>query len=594
MTMAGRLVASALRYLPHFLLACLAATLMRLHSIPAVVHGGLQDPDSYLRLVRIQDALDAGRWFGYAVARDASGAGFIVPWSHALDGLILVLRAPLRLFLAPAPALFWAGVVTGPLSIGALGAVAAWAAAPAAGRGWLWVAPMGIAVAPAILNYGELGFVTHHIALVAIVVATWGAAGRAAFGGLRAGLAAGALAGLGIWLSPEAMPFGMIGLGAVFASWAVVPTRQSAGACLGCGLGQLGVVAAALIVDPPANGWFGVALDRLSLPFFGLAAGVAVLSALPRGLGGCSPGLRFAGLGSAGLGLLAAWLALFPGFSRGLAGLMTEEQAQAFFGHIREMAPIGTPCMFIQFAFAGTLAAAAAVSLAALDPAPVMRAVWLYAGLSVGACVALAVVHVRFSPYPAAAAATMLPILLHRLSAPGLLAWRPLLRPGLLALFLATPVLLGRALVLPAEAAEGGRDDAYQADCSVAAALELLAPYAGQVVLADVNDGPELLYRSRIAIVGSLYHPNIAGYMRLRAAWRARNLAELPPKLVATAARAILICPHHARSAMLDGEAAMLFDRLNQGDPPAWLHAVRNSPNAAWVLYSVPLQGAAP
>ena len=75
------------------------------------------------------------------------------------------------------------------------------------------------------------------------------------------------------------------------------------------------------------------------------------------------------------------------------------------------------------------------------------------------------------------------------------------------------------------------------------------------MVLADVNDGPELPYRSRIAIVGSLYHPNIAGYMRLRADWRARNLAELPPELVATAARASLICPHHARSAMLDGEA---------------------------------------
>ncbi len=584
----GRREAGVLTYLPYFGLACLVATLVRFQAVAPVLHGALQDPDSYMRLVRIQDALDAGHWFGHAVARDASGAGFILTWSHALDGVILLLRAPLRLVLAPGPALFWAGVGTGPLSLGALGAATAWAAAPLAGRAWLWMAPVAVAVSPAILNYGELGFVTHHIALVALAVAAWGAAGRAAFGGLRAGLWAGALAGLGIWLSPEAMPFGLMGLGAVFVGWAVRPARPVAGACLGCGLGLLAVVAVTLVVDPPAGGLGAVALDRLSLPFLVLAGFVALLGAVPRLLGRCGIWARFAGLGGAGLGMMAAWLALFPGFSHGLAGLMTAEQAQAFFGHIQEMAPLDTPGMFVLFALAGALAAVATLGLAAAPgQPPVVRAIWLYAGLCAAACVGLAVMHLRFSPYPAAAAAAMLPVLFRRLSAPRLLSWRPLLRPGLLVLFLCTPGLLGRLLIRPVQAEEGKQFAAYQSDCSVAAAAGLLAPYAGSVVLAQVGDGPELLYRTRVAIVGSLYHPDIAGFMRLRAAWRARDLRRPPPELLATGATALLICPHHARMALVDGPATTLFDRLNQADPPTWLHAEAGAQTSPWVLYRV-------
>ena len=128
---------------------------------------------------------------------------------------------------------------------------------------------------------------------------------------------------------------------------------------------------------------------------------------------------------------------------------------------------------------------------------------------------------------------------------------------------------------------------AYQADCSVAAASRLLAPYAGAVVLAGAGEGPELLYRTRVAIVGSLYHSNIAAFMRLRAAWLSRDLAEPSPDLAATGAQLILICPHHARWAMLDGPENTLFDRLNAGDPPPWLHAEAAAAGSAWVLYRV-------
>ncbi|MEI9983570.1 MAG: hypothetical protein WDN69_10430 [Aliidongia sp.] len=118
-----------------------------------------------MRLVRIQEALDHGSWFGDVVSRYDSGRGVIVPWSHVLDGAILLLRAPLRLFLSAGEALFWAAAAVGPLSVGLLGMACAWAAASLTKGQWLWVAPFLAASVLPIVSYGVLGDATHHVLL---------------------------------------------------------------------------------------------------------------------------------------------------------------------------------------------------------------------------------------------------------------------------------------------------------------------------------------------------------------------------------------------------------------------------------------------
>jgi len=70
--------------------------------------------------------------------------------------------------------------------------------------------PVAVALAPPIMGYGQLGGVTHHVALAVFAVGAWGAGGRAAFGSIRSGILLGLFAGFGIWLSPEALPFGMM------------------------------------------------------------------------------------------------------------------------------------------------------------------------------------------------------------------------------------------------------------------------------------------------------------------------------------------------------------------------------------------------
>src|SRR5579859_5127392 len=79
----------------YFFTALTIVVLMSPHVAEHLMQGTLVNPDSYMRLVRIQEALDHGRWFGDVVSGDVSGLGDVLPWSHLLDGLILLLRAPL-------------------------------------------------------------------------------------------------------------------------------------------------------------------------------------------------------------------------------------------------------------------------------------------------------------------------------------------------------------------------------------------------------------------------------------------------------------------------------------------------------------------
>jgi hypothetical protein len=116
----------------------------------------------------------------------------------------------------------------------------------------------------------------------------------------------------------------------------------------------------------------------------------------------------------------------------------------------------------------------------------------------------------------------------------------------------------------------------------------MLAPYAGDVVLADVNDTPELLYRTGILTVGSLYHRNVAGFLRLRAAWRSGPSDTVPPAITASHAAFVLFCAKPHRSPLVgDLPADTLLDRLNRGAVPPWLSMVADDAYSGNILYRV-------
>jgi hypothetical protein len=574
----------------HFGLALLVVLLESLGNLKEVLRGTLVDPDSYMRLIRIREALEHGAWFGSSISHDASGQGFDTSWGHELDLCILLLRAPLLLILPPDAALYWAGAIIGPISVGLLGLVCAWAVAPLAPARWRWLAAFAVAGFPPIAGYGELGEVTHHIALAAAVVAAWGAGGRAAFGALRAGALLGLFTALGIWLSPETMPFAMLAFAAVFLAWLVEPDRPKARVLGAAGTAFLLALAVILAIDPPPAGYAAVELERLSITFLCLAFLVFALSWLPRALGTTlSVGVRAAILLVAGCAAVAIWLALFPGYLGGLSGVMTDEGAQAIAPSNAEWQSLDTPALFIAVAGPGTLAVLAALGLGIRRRGGLAGVLWLFAGLCGLGCVVLGALHLRFTPYQSAIGAMMLPVLLSLVPEDRSSSWRILLRPGLIALFLIVPPVAAQIYQpVPIYSATGADTPDGPARCPMPAAFTLLAPYSDKIVVADMNIGPELLYRTGVKIVGSLYLGNVAGTLRLRAAWRARDLDAVPAELRAAGAQYVLSCRGTRRSPFVDGPQTTLFDRLNRGDPPAWLRPVAQGDGTGWTLYEVP------
>lgn len=568
-------------------LSAATVILMGRHFLDPVLHGQLLNPDSYMRLVRIEATLHAHHIMD-VVPRDGSGSGTLLYWSHLLDSLIILLSTPLGLVLTSHDTVRWAAVAVGPLSMTAVGAAAAWAAAPFATRRWLWLAPVLLALSPSVAIYGLPGVAHHHVLLVlcAIMAAAWAVRlvrGLASAGGA---IALGAWAGLGIWISPESMPFVLFAFCGVWLAWLIrTDGEQLARAVALAGVSFLVVIAAAFAVDPPDGGYGVIEIDRLSIVYLALAmavCGAGCATWLIQRLRLTPPWRTIIAITFAAL-CAARWLACFPAVLLGPDALMDAADARAFFGSIIEMQPVATAADAIQYLLDGAVAAGTLCWLAWRQRAPLLA----YAGLGALAAVALGGLHVRFAAYPTAVAAVMLPIIITRCEvrdAARASPFLPLARAGLVALFLLTP----RADILPAPFAPALASEAPPARCAIGDFSRYLTPYAGQVVMALPTDTPELLYRTDAMTTGSFYHHNYAALRRLRAAWRSAPSTTEPEAVRDLRAAAILICPQPGRSSLVDDlQRDTLLDQLTRHAVPPWLHQVATDPVSGYVLYRV-------
>jgi hypothetical protein len=209
---------------------------------------------------------------------------------------------------------------------------------------------------------------------------------------------------------------------------------------------------------------------------------------------------------------------------------------------------------------------------------------WAYVALAAALALLLGARHVRFIAYSAALSAALLPVALTlcearlRRAAPML---RSLAPAALLSFFVVGPHA-GQPLT------RAGAAEAAAPGCGVGGLAPLLAPHAGEVVLADVDASPELLYRTGIRTVGSLNYRNVAAYMRLYAAWRSGPTETVPDAVRATRATLVLFCRHLPRAALVaDLPQDTLRDRLDRGEVPRWLAEIAADPASGNVLYRI-------
>jgi hypothetical protein len=582
-------------YFVLFALAACVNIVLGLHAWPAVLAGSLNDPDSYMRLLRIEQGIRAGH-FVTTVAGDASGQGVMVEWSRLLDYLLWLLAVPLAPFFGWHRALFAAGVALGPLGVGFFGAVLAWAVEPFAEHRYLWSAALAAAILPGLLTIAMPGIVHYHILLLAMIALTAGFAARAWRDDRWAGFLAGVSGGFAIWLTPETMPFVLMAYAALLLRWW---DARNATTMLATAAGCFDVLIIALFVDPPYGGYGVPEIDRNSLVYVVMAllllGGTMLLTRLEQRLKrACAP----AGVAVMAV-VLAAWVAAFPKVAEGPYGVLPPDQARAFFGVMTELQPLRGADLFI-FLFPGACAVAYAFwrAVGGLRTSPLNvpgllvpdsprrgSLMWMYLAVCGAVALVLGARFLLFVGFSTAFAAALLPVALSELSLRFSVqpAMAGAARLGTLLLVLGVPELA--AIAEPAPKAQ--MPARVYPSCSLRHIAPLLAQAAGKVVLALPDDTPELLYRTQVETVGSLYQHGVPAYMRDRAAWRAAPGAEMAPEITATGAVYVLFCPIPGRHVLvMDLPKNTLWDALEAGTPPPWLTPA-GTDAAGWALYKV-------
>ena len=526
--------------------------------------GSLVDPDAFMRLIKIESWLHnwdsaRGGWYGVLIARDNAPYGLVLHWTRLLDLLILLGAAPLMLFgIGLHAALFISGAAISPLlHLAALFAVI-WAFAPIVNRearpllGLLFIAQ------PAVFSHFMAGRADHHSLIALLFVLLLGAMIRLlrAPESKAAAILAGITAGLGLWVSEE----GLLALALVYVAlagcwlcyggvWAQAGRRLS--------LALLATVLIALALERPPSDWASHDLDRISLVHVALAIAATLFWSALALLPHAAPiKARLPAFAGAGLPALALMLAVAPRFFLGPMADMDPRIEPIWLAHVAEArsllhgdrGSLGRLLVYLGPALLGAIGLVQFIHARRASASDLMVALFLALNLAVVG--ALATKELRFAVPAEIVALGPLVLLLDQA-----MQWASArFTPALAALVRVSVVLAaavgctGLGLALVGHGGPGVLTVVTPTACPIEPLAALLDDAKGlgaspKTILAFLDVGPELVYRTPHRSIGSPYHRNGSG---IYDAWRALatdDVAESRQIIERRQVDLVLLCP---------------------------------------------------
>ncbi|MEQ1438716.1 hypothetical protein AAG565_05070 [Fontimonas sp. SYSU GA230001] len=557
-------------------------------SVPRLQDAQLRNPDSYYKLVLLNDRVPGGS-FSF-VARDNAPDGNQLHWSMLHSATLWQLHRLLRVAgLEREPALRYAGAAVTFASMLAVALFVALALVRIGTPRAVAVSGLVLASSAALRGYGYIIQITHHIFMLVPLAAAAACLlqppqQRRPWLDLCGGLSLG----LALWISPETLPM-VVGLAGVRSALRL--QHPQSGALWPIAVGLLLMIMLGWTVDPPPAGFSRWALDHISLAYVVLAVLLAglLLAADACVRQGWSLPRALAWMTVAALAGAALWLRVVPGVRDGPAGLIPEELRRLFWDHILELKPARGPEKFARYVLvplcAGLIAALAAWK---------RRSLWLaaLAMMSLGYA-ALAYWHIRMGAAAAVAAALAWSAAVATLRGmnaddDATLTRRELaialcvgLAPCLLML---THTTLAR--LYPPLPWEMDLDLCNLQP--VAAQLNRLPP---ATMLTALTRGPELLYRTHHRIVAGPYHHNVQGMLDNFRAWMDAGDGRAEEIVRRRGVDYVLGCVAFQHALRGQGAARTLAQRVADGDVPSWLEPMPWSAGTetGWRLYRVHL-----
>ncbi|MBL8702181.1 MAG: hypothetical protein JNK67_27600 [Alphaproteobacteria bacterium] len=548
-----------------------------------VLDGRILDTDGYMWLARVERLWATGAWFDDVMPRANAPAGDALNWTRPLDVAISLLALPFRPVADLRDALFIGGALVSPLFQLVTVLALAWAARPL-----IDVASRPMVALVAIANFGLFGYSLagrpdHHALVAALLALLIGGAMRLALTpAARGGVLAFALAGAGgLWATPEFLIPLAVAMAAALAAWLVAPAAPASAAWRRGWSAMALAAAVAIVLERGPRGLLLREPDKISLTQLAVLAVCAALWWIAERLSPWPPGRRLAGIAIAAAALAGLAALLVPGIWRGPAADIDPRVMAIFLSTTTEMRSLLTPDLDslgdqLRFNALGVVAAAAAGLWAWRARGTPAGAAWaVLAALSAG-YVVFTSIHVRFAMFGGIAAAVPLAELLRRLRerlAGGLGAL--LLRTAAMAAIIIGPAMLGSVV----EQLGGGKVaravEALDRDCDLRAVVPALTDGARlgarpDIVIAHLDFGSELIWRTPHGVLGTPFHRNRDGILDGRAFFDARDDGTAQAIAARRGAGLVLFCPNLAH----ENPPGSLGARLLAGAAPPWLERV--------------------
>ena len=569
-----------------------------------VAYGNLIDSDGYARLVRVERLLETGAWFDSSLPRANWPYGGALHWSRLFDMLLIALALPLMPALGVKAALYWSGAVISPILHLVTAAAVVWAARPLIGRSGALIAGALTAVQFGVLGYATLGHADHHmlfglIAVLAIGFSVHALTGTGPTG--RHAACAGVVLAAGFWLGAEmqvtaALCLTVLGLKWVFEGddgvTVAAGARPGLNLSLNLSLGLLAGVAVALAVER-GSGFFDVGYDRLSIVHLTLAALLAafwwaVVRLAGRGPAGVSGRLAVAVAGAAAV-LAVMWFLYPKVFVNPLKDF--DPVILEIFDSVSEYGSIKDVPHFLLYAGASLIAGPWTLWRLKTKTGG-ERWAWLLLAVSTLVYLVIALNWIRWSLYVGLFLAIALADLAvwvdgaanRRFPFPR----RMVVKVPVVVLLTVGPLAAGTALVY----AQGAQDRAINEARAPAPSLseggdprlcpvQAMARYLEQppwadrprTILASVNFGAELLYRTRHRVTATLHHPQAPGILDSVRILGGVDDGEILKLVRQRQIDLILICEHSAHDGyfLMGGGDRILYKRLGRGQFPEWI-----------------------
>ncbi len=566
----------------------------------SVFDGALLGTDSYMRLVRVDELVSGGGWFDSTINRSNAPYGDELHWTRPFDLLLLSLALPLSVALGFDDGLFVAGATISPLLHLVMTLVAVWAAAPVVGRSRAPMAAIVLLVQPAVVGHTIAGQADHHSLQLLLLVLAIGLLARALSDPRRGryAVAVGAVAGLGIWISAEMTILAGLAVAALVGAWVLDP-RERAGALVRFALSFTGTIAVAIVTERLPSDWFAVEYDKVSVAH--LAAALAVLLVA----GGLGLGRwrtetvrgRLARAGAVGLVATAPLAIFFGGLVAGPGAQVNPAIEPIWLDFVSELQPLlptdgeslGQMLLYLGPALICLPAAAVATWRSYGD----QRLVWATTTAFLGLYTVLSLLHLRFASFAgvliAVVSAAVLGELRDWLRAMPASLWRRLAWVGA-AIGLSVGFTIGGGVVAAASTETDPNPDALLGCSRTGYAALDAAGEPSDVTFAHINVGPELLYRTELAIVAGPYHRNDEGILDLHHFFSSTDDALSRELAAEREARFVLVCDIGKKRDLYAAEAPgrSLHTRLVAGEAPDWLRLIAASEDGApFRLYEI-------